>query len=399
MKKNRRLRGLFVMHEGINSSIFHSQVVEHVIGVKSDFNFEILTFNTEPELWNTSKSNLEELKVAYPRLKIHLVKSINIFYPFAFLWHCYQLIVFIRTSKVDYDFIHARSDYSHYIVGLSKIYHKLNSVWDCRGDAISEIKFALQKKNLIYRLYGAIYILPFFKFLIKKNITKSDHIFCVSEYLKEVVVRNNLPNSEIDIIPCLVNENLFFFNDLLRVRMREYYNIKPSQKVFMYSGSMVSYQSFSDQVEFYRKVLSDDTNVLFILTSQIDRAKSFFERFKAKNIVIKTVSFSEINGYYNMSDYAILLRNDNQLNKVASPTKFGEYCLAGLDVIMNVNVKQCHKNAGIIGNLLSEDCVNFPPYDIKRRVEIALRSKHIYSRHNYVHIYRKVYLKIVDRND
>ena len=53
---NNKPKGLFVLFEGINSTIFNSQVIEHISKLDK-FDFEILSFNTESALWNTSNIN------------------------------------------------------------------------------------------------------------------------------------------------------------------------------------------------------------------------------------------------------------------------------------------------------------------------------------------------------
>lgn len=397
MSINKKSKGLFILHEGISSTIFNSQVIEHILQLNnSDYEFDILSFNTEYKIWGSSLKNRENLISLYPNLNIHLIKSINIFYPFAFIIHIFQLIAFFKKSKVDYSFIHSRSDYTQFIVLLSKFYHKLNSIWDCRGDSISEIKHALSNKNFIYKFYATLYIIPFFKFLLLKNLKKSNHIIFVSEFLKDILFKIKKPSYNFDVIPCLVNEKLFFYNNFLRTKMRNKYNIRSNQKVFIYSGSMVSYQSFGDQIEFYKNILSNDSNILFVLTSHIEIAKSFFNQFNNKNIFIKTVNFNKMNDYYNLADFAILLRDNNLLNQVASPTKFGEYCLSGLHVIMNKNVKQCYRNALRINNFIDVNNPILKNFDHEKRASISESSKLYYKRANYLKFYKQMYLNLVN---
>ena len=93
--------------------------------------------------------------------------------------------------------------------------------------------------------------------------------------------------------------------------MRKKYKIKSNQKVFVYAGSMVGYQSFDLHIEFYKNVLSDTNNILFILTNHIQIARSFFNDFDNERIIIKSVDFLEINDYYNLADFGILIRNNN----------------------------------------------------------------------------------------
>jgi len=392
MKTNLKRKGLFILHEGINTTIFNSQVLEHVSKMNEhDFDFEILSFNTEPELWSTSIENKEKLLNTNPRINIHLIKSINIFYPFAFIFHMFQLINFLKKSKVDYSFIHSRSDYTQFIVLISKYFHKLNSTWDCRGDSISEIKYALEKKNILYKIYGFLYIIPFFKFLIYINLIKSKSIIFVSELLKKNLFKIFAPFCKFYIIPCLVNEKLFFFDSDLRVSMRKKYKIENNQSVFVYSGSMVGYQSFDLHYEFYKNILTDNNNILFILTNHIQIAKSYFNNFDNDRVIIKSVDFLKVNDYYNLADFGILIRNNNLLNRVASPTKFGEYCLTGLKVVMNKNVKQCYNNALNFKNFVDVKSDIFTNFNLDHRTSIVKESKLLYCREKYVNKYISMY--------
>jgi hypothetical protein len=389
-------KGLFILHEGINSTIFNSQVLEHVSKMNDkDFDFEILSFNTEPELWKTSTENKEKLHYTNPGIKIHLIKSINIYYPFVFIFHVFQLIVFLRKNKVKYSFIHSRSDYTQFIVLISKYFHKLNSIWDCRGDSISELKFAISKNSIFHKIYGYIYIVPFFRYILFKNKRKSNHIIFVSDLLMDTILKNKKSFYSFDIIPCLVNDKLFLFDNNLRQEMREKYKIKSNQKVFVYSGSMVGYQSFDLHIEFYKKILSDNNNFLFILTNHIQIAKSYFHNFDNERIIIKSVNFLQVNDYYNLADFGILIRSNNLLNRVASPTKFGEYCLTGLKVIMNKNVKQCYDNALNFNNFVDVNSDFFSSLNFEQRTSIVKSSKLLYCRENYINNYITMYNNLI----
>ena len=396
MSINKKSKGLFILHEGINSTIFNSQVLEHVSKMNDKgFDFEILSFNTEPELWKTSTENKEKLHYTNPGIKIHLIKSINIYYPFVFIFHVFQLIVFLRKNKVKYSFIHSRSDYTQFIVLISKYFHKLNSIWDCRGDSISELKFAISKNSIFHKIYGYIYIVPFFRYILFKNKRKSNHMIFVSDLLMDTILKNKKSFYSFDIIPCLVNDKLFLFDNNLRQEMREKFKIKSNQKVFVYSGSMVGYQSFDLHIEFYKKILSDNNNFLFILTNHIQIARSYFHNFDNERIIIKSVNFLQVNDYYNLADFGILIRSNNLLNRVASPTKFGEYCLTGLKVIMNKNVKQCYYNALNFNNFVDVNSDFFSSINFEQRTSIVKGSKLLYCRENYINNYITMYNNLI----
>ena len=57
----------------------------------------------------------------------------------------------------------------------------------------------------------------------------------------------------------------------------------------------------------------------------------------------------------NAADAAFMLRDSIDTNRVASPTKFAEYCLAGLPVIMTEAVKDAYALAQRLGNYVDKD--------------------------------------------
>ena len=398
MKNNfKTKRGLFILHEGINSTIFNSQVLEHVLALKKKgIHFDILSFNIENRIWKKSISNKEKIKEKFPFINIYLLKSINIFYPFAFIIHSISLLKFLWFSKVKYDFIHSRSDYTQFISLITKKIHKINSVWDCRGHSISEIIFALKNKNFIYKIYGNLYILPLFRTIIKYNSRKSDGIIFVSENLKFEI--NKIAKSIIKnliIVPCLVNETLFYFDALLREDLRNSLKIDQSQTVFIYSGSMVAYQSIEIQKILYKKILNDKNNILVILTSHIKEAELLFENINNKRLKIFSSDFNKMNEYFNLADFSILIRNNEMLNYVASPTKFGEHCMSGLPVIMNNTVKQAFDNSKKIGNYFHWKNSVFEKWSDSNRETASKKSKIYYSRKKFIDIYKVFYFNTI----
>ena len=73
-------KGIFVLHEGISSTIFDSQVAEHVSHVTSrGMHMEIYSFNTVRKHWKKSKSNLSKIE----KLKVLLKKGVHVYSPFS----------------------------------------------------------------------------------------------------------------------------------------------------------------------------------------------------------------------------------------------------------------------------------------------------------------------------
>ena len=162
--------------------------------------------------------------------------------------------------------------------------------------------------------------------------------------------------------------------------MRNKLNITNDKLVYLYSGSMVAYQSLKEQYKQYEQLLKDPDNIIVIATSCPDIAKIFFKSLISDRLIIISVSFEEMNSYYNLADFAFLIREKKQLNFVASPTKFGEYCLTGLPVIMNDTVNQALSVSRVLGNYISSLNVTGKSFSDNQRTEIAFKSKQFYSR-------------------
>ena len=67
---------------------------------------------------------------------------------------------------------------------------------------------------------------------------------------------------------------------------------------------------------------------------------------------VRTAPFERVNEYLNAADVAFMLRRPDPLNLVASPTKFAEYCLTGLPIVMGNTIEQSYSIARELGNIV-----------------------------------------------
>lgn len=389
-------KGLFVLFEGIPNTIFKSQVLEHVKDMNlNGSDMDILAINTESKMWETSLSNYNELVNSDLSFKITLLKGCRIYYPFSELYNLFLLWKYLRNTDGKYSYIHARANYSSFISIMLKIFFPIDVLWDCRGESLSELHDAICRKSWLYR----VVLMPLLLF-------ERNRLFIVSKYADAAVFVSNalysryekwINTNTIGIIPCPVAESKFYFNRDKRYKLRSYYNISNEINVFMYSGSMVAYQAVEQQIILYRKILERNNHIIFYLTSDVAIAKKTFKEFPQDRFIIKSVPFTEMNDYYNLADFSFLIRDSLILNFVASPTKFGEYCLTGLPVIMNDTVEQAYKSALSLGNFIdinTLDTFNITRFDDTRREEVANHAKLIYSRNVLNEKYKLIYSQI-----
>jgi hypothetical protein len=87
-------------------------------------------------------------------------------------------------------------------------------------------------------------------------------------------------------------------------------------------------------LESFEKTTNKNLKLLFLT-----RDEGIYEKinhFDKKNLItIKSVDYEEIQNYYFASDYGLLIRDNIDTNKSASPTKFSEYVNSGLALIIN----------------------------------------------------------------
>tara|TARA_B100000787_G_scaffold170189_1_gene164699 strand:+ start:4351 stop:5520 length:1170 start_codon:yes stop_codon:yes gene_type:complete len=374
-------KALFITHEGIGNSIFRSQVMEHCESMLSyGYDFDILTYNTFKKTWKTSLTNYKNYESSF-KIKLILKKAMWIYLPFSLLINLFILAIDIYELKknTNYSFIHARADYTAFLAIILKPFHGLNVVWDCRGDSIDELKFNSQKFNFFIRLAIRILILP--KLILFKKINRrfADKIIFVSNALQTTILDSiNLTKSY--VIPCPVPSKYFYFDNDLRINTRKILNIKENEFLYIYSGSMIGYQSMSDFLDFFQSIISKPYNKLIIATMDIEKAKIIFKKLDLDKILFTFVKYEEMNDLFCASDFGVMIRSKRQLNHVASPTKFGEYCLSGLKVIHNNTIDQVSEITNFLNNGLLLSSPIGDKLSLKDREAISIKAKKIYSR-------------------
>ena len=118
--------GLFVLHEGIGSTIFRSQVLEHVVDMERvGIQMSILTFETFQKARKMSEMNRQRIVDKYKSTKVDLKFGMNIYLPFSTLVNAFLLARHLVLNRKEFSFIHARADYTAFLCLLTKPIHRL----------------------------------------------------------------------------------------------------------------------------------------------------------------------------------------------------------------------------------------------------------------------------------
>ena len=133
------------------------------------------------------------------------------------------------------------------------------------------------------------------------------------------------------VMPC--------FNDVIN-KSAFYEDNKYSQNTFCYVGSLSKWQYFEQTLKFYMKLetLLDNTK-LFVYTPEKEKATNILEKLGIKNYQVDFVSVTELNSRLKKVKFGFILREDIDVNRVATPTKLSSYLSAGVIPIYSACLK------------------------------------------------------------
>lgn len=104
-----------------------------------------------------------------------------------------------------------------------------------------------------------------------------------------------------------------------------------SKKIFTYVGSLEPWQCFEETATLYKKVEDTVPGVFFkVLTFDTKGAEKILIEKGVKNYEVKCVPKEEVKKELMSATYGFIIREDNMVNRVATPTKISSYMAAGV---------------------------------------------------------------------
>ena len=242
------------------------------------------------------------------------------------------------------------------------------------------------------------------------SLRKSTFIFLVSNAMKmhyEQQYGLRIDDSKCAIIPCF-NEQKPFENCFLQ-----------SSKVpysFVYSGGMGVWQCFEQTLEVYgllKKLIPNAT--LSIYTYQVDLAQSIVQKKGIKDVVVQYIPKEKMNEALMNKMYGFVLREDNIVNRVATPTKLSNYIANGVIPICSSVVEDFSKvtntfkhvihvssndTASIVDEVYKKVMTITQSYSAKNHLqESQLLFDTYYSEKNYIDIVSKKIQQVITPYD
>ena len=390
--------GIFLLYEGLPPTIIESQVIAHVQSMKNvGVEIEIWAFAVTSQAFASGQAALESLRSAYPSIVIRLFRGVRPALPFSETFNAYLLMWRMWRLEARPTFVRARTEHATMIAAIAKRLMKYRLIWDARGDTLAEFSGA------VHSLPWYLKILAFLKSrAIKKRIKMaqmhSDYAIFVSEALCELQ-GSALPVNRTLILPCLADESLFYFDPILRGKVRSELGYSGNDRVIIYVGSTSIWQCITETVSLMEQAMRRESTckVLIVTPTPAEFEKLFSEEFR-NCVTITSGKLSDMNGFLNAADIGVLLRKPNAINWVASPVKFGEYSLVGLPVITGEAIDQINKFSQYFGNKVTE--IEIIDQELEKTIKkfdrpvIAGKAKELSGCRSYTEKLKQFYLAL-----
>lgn len=222
--------------------------------------------------------------------------------------------------------------------------------------------------------------------LILSSITyialkKSKGIIFVSNEMRKFIEKKY--NIEIKnksfIMPCFNSE----------IKIKNFYETdKYKNNIFSYIGSLSEWQCFNETIEFYKEIEEIVPNSeLRVYTFSVEEAKEILEEKKVKNYVVDKVKKEDIVNVLKDVKFGFTLREDIDVNNVATPTKLSSYLSAGVIPIFSKSIKDFYEVTKDMKYVIPIQDYNVIPNKIFEFCENEINPDDVYSE------YKQLFLK------
>ena len=186
---------------------------------------------------------------------------------------------------------------------------------------------------------------------------KTDFVLFCSETMKRYYEKKCATKFEnFFIMPC--------FNDEIHEPSFRTEN-KYKNNVFTYAGSLAVWQCFEPTVALYREVEKRVNNCSFhVLTGEREEAEAILKKYGVERYSLDFVPREQVAEKMAKAKFGFCLREDDVVNRVATPTKFSSYIGNGVIPVYSEYVEDFHSIAKDC-----EYCVCANPWDLGEPVE------------------------------
>lgn len=219
-------------------------------------------------------------------------------------------------------------------------FENVRIIFDCRGAEIIELVQQLGVENVPAEQWTSKQreAIELARRREEIAVTQSAGITCVSQAMVRSLQQRypQLSDDKFRVVPCCPDVDSFQSALPQRDAVREELGLS-DRYVVTYLGSLVWYQQPEASLRVFRAIhrLRSDAHFLAI-TTEPDKMRRLAQQAEIPEacVTIKSLPAREVPRYLVASDVALMLRDQSETNRVASPVKFGEYLAAGVPVII-----------------------------------------------------------------
>ncbi len=202
-------------------------------------------------------------------------------------------------------------------------------------DAYKKDDFSLQIFKTIAHIYHTEYI----------TLLSAERIFAVSEKLIEYFKQTyKMDPGKFILYPCLSDSTKFYYSEKIRNETRSGLKIANHNTVILYSGGLSvvnKYHISAEMFTIFNAISNFQPNIIFlILTKDKFDLTSILKTYPGlvNKLLFKNAENEQIFEFLNAADFGVLFRENTIMNNVASPSKYAEYILCGLPVLISEGV-------------------------------------------------------------
>jgi glycosyltransferase involved in cell wall biosynthesis len=382
--------GVILLFEGLADTVIDAQVLVHARDMRRQGIADLTVWAVACSAQAHARS-LERLEAARQRAAgpVRVFRGLAPTLPGSARANARLLAPKLRSFE-RLELIHARTDYAAEVASHLRGARRFELVWDCRGDVEAEVRRRYAGPSpwrsalRAWQVHGA-------RCRVRAARAACDRAIFVTQALRERLVGHALEERS-EIIPGGADSELFFFSPELREQARAELGWPESAPVLVYSGGLARYQCFEESVALFRRLRDElPTLRLLVVTPRPEAARPALAGLPDDAYALRSARLEEVNAWLNAADAGLLLRRPDPLNAVAFPTKFAEYGMAGLPVLMTDAVPEAAAVAREVGNLcpVADGGAALPAAVDRAAIAVAVRER--LSREALRERYRRVY--------
>ena len=227
------------------------------------------------------------------------------------------------------------------VATLRRMLPNVRLVYDARGDIEAEHLLQAERRGLSARRTAADS-----RKIERARAAAIEHahyVLCVSTPLRDLLVeRYGLDRGRCTVVPCAADEEKFYLDEAERSATRAELGLA-GRFVVVYPGSFGRWHFNEETFRAVRGLLDADESIFFlVITPDVEAADSLARMLLPQGrFAIRSATHEEMPRLLRASDLGILLREHHPLNVVACPTKFAEFVMSGLPVLISSGIGDC----------------------------------------------------------